>query len=343
MIRIPQRACFMGFLLVIGWDLRVSTLFLCSTIIVAPSRMDQDRPASAFHPAFAYEKQQPDAVLALAFSPDGSKLAMSTGDNALKLLNPSTGAETQVLNGAIRGTRGLFPDGQRIHSLAFSPDGSLLAGAGDVIVSDTVRDSEVRLWDVRSGRLLREFKMPSYTGSVTFLPSGKTVLTATRRYEKDPGGQHSMEKGELNEWDIKTGILVRTWSPLNLGIFSMALSPDGKTLVLGSSTVALWDTVRGELSGMNETSNRQAGHFGTVSFSADGSIIAGGAGPDLGGIVGSMDFLRQVHLWDAHGVPRTRTTRELQPGIVSSVSFSPDGKCLAIGTQNGFLRVYRVG
>lgn len=94
---------------------------------------------------------------ALAFSPDGLLLATATVAQALTLWDARTGKEVRTLNRPVPKTWYGFPDGQRIVSLAFAPDGLTLASAGDIMKLDSVAGVEVKLWDLRSGDLRQSF------------------------------------------------------------------------------------------------------------------------------------------------------------------------------------------
>jgi len=103
-------------------------------------------------------------------------------------------------------------------------------------------------------------------------------------------------------------------------VYSMAISPDGKTLASGSgdNTIRLWEMKTGRLV------NSFPGHsepVHSVAFSSDGKTLASG----------SKD--RTIKLWDvgAGKLIRTMFNGEIGKsyGEVYSVAFSPDGKTLA--------------
>jgi len=69
------------------------------------------------------------AVMGVAFSPDGKRLASASGDNTVKLWDADTGAELFTLKGHT----------EAVYSLAFGPDGNTLA---------TVSHDKTILWDL---------------------------------------------------------------------------------------------------------------------------------------------------------------------------------------------------
>ncbi|HTE18465.1 MAG TPA: WD40 repeat domain-containing protein, partial [Armatimonadota bacterium] len=73
----------------------------------------------------------------VAFSPDGKLLAAGTGEGAIRLCNPGSGALIRTI---------AWPH-QVINSLAFTPDSNVLAVGGL---------SRISLWRVRTGELLRD-------------------------------------------------------------------------------------------------------------------------------------------------------------------------------------------
>jgi WD40 repeat protein len=80
-------------------------------------------------------------LTALAFSPDGSLIAVGGADNVIRVWDRSSGEKKHELKG-LEGTA---------RSIVFSPDGKQLA-AGSSAAAD------VPMWDVQSGALVRTFK-----------------------------------------------------------------------------------------------------------------------------------------------------------------------------------------
>jgi WD40 repeat protein len=199
------------------------------------------------------------SVDALAFSPDGKRLAAATRD-AVQVWDVDAGREVAVCK----------PSDGPFGVLAFSPDGKRLAGAsyykavrvwdartGKELVSlgrELTNDpgtglafskdlgtlawgnyEEIELWDVTRGQ--RRAFLSGHGGQVwpaTFSPDGKTLVAASSLRQARPFGA----RGEVRLWDVATR-RARAVVADGLGIvWAMALSPDGKTVAVLDRT---WD------------------------------------------------------------------------------------------------------
>jgi WD40 repeat protein len=289
------------------------------------------KKASFSNPELEWEIKHETGVTAIAFSPDNKILAVGADDYTIQRLDAGTGQVWRRLNEPDRGARapGVHPDGQRVYSLAFSPDGKTLASAGDIIKNNLLAGGQVTLWEIPSGKLLRTIivnqQITTYTKSVVFTPDGKGLLTGMALY-----APVSRRSGEIDEWDAQTGTLERKWEPLDAGINSVAFSPDGQFLAAGRSdfTINVWDIKTRELRWTLPGISRSF----SLSFSPDGRTLAGCVGPDLPGVAGQIEPLLKVHLLDLE-----TGRREQMPvshrGFVTAVAFSPDGQYLASGDE----------
>src|SRR5262249_15612214 len=125
------------------------------------------------------------------------------------------------LTGEPRKAAVLDDHGDRVHQLAFSPDGKSLVSAS--------ADRTVKLWDVPQRKLRQTLKKDYFCWAVAFSPDGKLLAT---------GGGFEAENGkwqyEVALWDARTGDFKQTLPDLNLTmpVISLAFSPDGQTLAI---------------------------------------------------------------------------------------------------------------
>jgi hypothetical protein len=183
--------------------------------LLALARMDQETElwdVTSGQPVYAFPEQEEERTKEMVFSPDGALLAMGVIDGTIRLWD----IESRELAGVFH-----YPGETDIHGITFSPDGRFLASGGRV--------PTVVLWDVASGEVVRTFSVRDCMTSVAFSPDGSLLAAA--------GGA---EKAILL-WDVESGELLRTLQHDDQSM-AIAFSPDGSLLAVGGfdSQVYLW-------------------------------------------------------------------------------------------------------
>jgi WD40 repeat protein/tRNA A-37 threonylcarbamoyl transferase component Bud32 len=225
----------------------------------------------------------------VAFSPDGSLLAVCDKKDVIHLVNPKDWNEL-----------GTFQASEHpITTMIFAPDGETIATAA--------MDKSVRLLDVRtrSERLcLRDNE--NFIVTLAFTPDGKSLITGGKPirfrdpidgHDQAPGFESAVrlavspdgEKLAAALWnytvvlfDLKTRTELFRLHGHKDEIFGLTFSPDGKTLATASwdSTVKLWHVASGE---PLLTFKSPLGVSWCVAFSPDNSTLAFGSGRAIGG------------------------------------------------------------
>jgi WD40 repeat protein len=197
-----------------------------------------------------------------------------------------------------------------IYSIAFSPDGQLLATGGD--------NNLICLWQIADGQP-RQFLRghTSRVWSLAWSPDSQMLASG------------SEDQWGVRLWDVKTGnCLVILQGDRSHPTKSVTWHPDGQILAScgDSNQIWVWDVHR---RGLLRTLQGHSDWTVSVAWSPDGKILASG----------SQD--QTIRLWDVHTGQCLKTLSE-HHNIVWSVAWSPDGTRLASGSEDQSIKIWDV-
>ena len=277
-------------------------------------------------------------VRTVAFSPVNSQLVASAGeDNTIKLWNLRK--ET---------ARTLKGHTDVINSIAFSPNGRLLASVS--------HDRTIKLWNIHNEKNIATLREGTQFHTVAFSPDGKLLATggwmhvklwnvgrrteiATLLHDQPVQTVAFSEDGEflavgdgsrdgagtVKVWNIQEQQVIATLQDDLKFVRAVTFSSDNRILATSSynGEVKVWDVLTWELL----RAIPGAGDY-DIAFSPDGKMIAGtGNG--------------YVNLWWVED--GTRVARLTGPaGWMHPVDFSHDGTSLAVGAEDGIVRIWRI-
>lgn len=242
-------------------------------------------------------------IAALAFSPDGARLAGVAGSGqgdpvasrSVPIWDVKTGTVALTLTGHM----------DQVSALAFSPDGRRLATGG--------YDNRIRVWDAVTGKEQHALDAGGPSYGIQFAPDGRFLLSND---DADP---------VVTIWDGRTFEHISELKGHTDVVQQVAFGPGGQVVTASfDGTARIWDlATRRELAKLR-------GHEGGVidaEFSSDGRRIA----------TASTDGTAKV--WDAT-TRREIMTLFGHDRLVHSVAFSPEGRLVATASGDGTVALH---
>ncbi|MEK7676532.1 MAG: WD40 repeat domain-containing protein [Verrucomicrobiota bacterium] len=233
---------------------------------------------------------------ALAFSPTGNLLAVgtwnATGQPGIDLWDVSASKVTKTLTNEAE-----------VRSVAFSPDGKLLAtfdNRGNIKVADWASDRTLTTFAVPPPR-----RRP--TGVVVFSPDGNRLAIGE-------------DYGHIQLLDLRTGTVVSFQTQSSEGVTALVFSANAKLLAAGlGSAVRLWDANSGESRG--QLTNHTDG-VNALAFTLDSRQLASASSDGT------------IRIWSVADHTGLRCLRSSREGL-TALAMLTDGRTLVTGGDGG--------
>lgn len=261
-----------------------------------------------------------DALNAIAYSPDGSKVVTGADDGKIKVWDANSGFAIITFTQHQAG----------VTALKFSKRGNVLFSAS--------LDGSVRAWDLLRYRNFRTFTAASrlqFT-SLAVDPSGELVCAG------------SMNEFDIHVWNVQTSQLVDRLAGHEGPVSTLDFSSDGSTLVSASwdYTMRLWNFFG--RSALSEPMMLQSEALCAV-FRPDGKVVAVStmdgqiafwdvkAGTQIGHVDARRDILGGRHATDRFAADNAARSKH-----INTLAFSLDGKTLIGGGNSKYICLYDV-
>jgi WD40 repeat protein/uncharacterized caspase-like protein len=306
-------------------------------------------------------------------APDGKRIAMfAPNNNAITILETTSGRQLQALTRAATGGG--------VDRVSFSPDGRLLAArylddqTSQTKTTGWLPSSQVKIWDVTSGREVQTLTLATSPGEVGFTSDSRALITV--------GGQLSLSStAEVALWDIASGNRLRnftatpTASPAATPAWPAGMPNLGSLPNLGQIKPGSMPTMpnMADMSAMitNMMGAMSSGTMGrnvtSVAFSSDGRTLA------TGGVESKSNFDMAGMIANAQKNPKNKQPSDPQEMLkdikvettgqallfdvatgrevgaikghgkgVTDVAFNRDGKLLASGGTDNTIKIWDV-
>jgi hypothetical protein len=237
-------------------------------------------------------------VTAVAFRKDGQLLAVASG-----IPGKSGEVRLYAVNRWEKPPLRITGHQDLLHALAFSPDGKFLATCG--------YDRLVKLWDVASGKLVRELNDHSdAVYGVAFHPQGHLLATCAA-------------DRAVKVWEVASGKRLYSLGEATDWLYTLAWSPDGKHLAAAGvdKSIRVWEATAAQ-GRLVQAAFAHEKPVLQLAYSADGKTLY------------SLGEDRRLKAWDAARLTEKQVYAP-QSEIIHAFALRPDQAHVALGRFDG--------
>jgi len=295
-----------------------------------------------------------DSVKSVAISSDNKYIVSASADKTIKIWNLKTGKLIKTLKGHIGS----------VNSIAISSDNKyIVSGSGARYTFSNNNDPTIKIWNLKTGKLIKTLDACCLTYSVTIsndnkyivasnnvdariwdLKTGKLIkilnkyygdinsvgISADNKYIVSGSNDKTIKIWDLDEtvkitWDIKTGELIKSIKGDNW-VYSVAISSDSKYIVSGSSddTIKIWNLNTGKLI---KTLKGHIGSVNSVAITKDNKYIVSGSSDNT------------IKIWNLNTGKLIKTLKG-HSNTVYSVAISSDNKYIVSGSDDKTMKIW---
>lgn len=256
-----------------------------------------------------------DRVTGAVFSPDGTRAASSSWDGTVRIWDVGSGAELLSL-----------PFGAEVDYVAFSPNGTQIAGGGLNGSGDGGLAGLVRIWDAATGTEIGSVETFGPVSGLAFLPTGELVVS-TNDNDCNPEGGGTVELftvGSANPAQTYTGHS-GSLDSLATGLNGSIIAAGGQAnLCSGAGRIFVWNTGGSLVTTLDlGVDTRVTG----IAISPTGDLL----------VSSSMDGL--VRIWDLSSGAQLATLSGHSNGALA-VDLRPSGTLVASGGGGNTVRLW---